>query len=288
MEGEIRAKGQLIDFFVMIPDSVSLKFRVSKKLSVLEVQELLDFLLMPSGNLFRVPPFKDTLFYQDTPLKPDVNVLTFGHNKAFLLEQRNYQSEHSGLLWTCKNHKEGRLLAGRTRLEKFNTHHKNCEIMFSDLLLSATSEGSKKLWGLNRDKNKRPYGCPRDQQAAEVSQPQVISDNPNPNQTLEEVEEVKTRSNCPIKVLHQLASESETDSEIESDLVRSKPLPRIRNLDPSNETVKNMTVIRQEMEDHLNGPQPGNGRFVPTEADIAWEKVNIIAPTALTKIRSLL
>ena len=54
---------------------------------------------------------------------------------------------------------------------------------------------------------------------------------------------------------------------------------RIRNLDPSNATVKNMTVIRHEMEDQLNGPQPGSGRFVLTEADKAWEKMNIIALT---------
>ena len=92
--------------------------------------------------------------------------------------------------------------------------------MFSDLLLNATSEGSKKLWGLNRDKNKRPYGCPKDQQPAEVCQPQVISD-PNPTQDVG-----KTRSGRLIKVLHKLLSESDIESETESETetVRSKPL----------------------------------------------------------------
>ena len=80
-----------------------------------------------------------------------------------------------------------------------------------------------------------------------------------------------------------MASESENKSQTESQTVKAKPLKssqiRIRNFDPSNATVTNMTVIWQEMEDQLNGPQPGSGRFVLTESDKAWEKMNIIALT---------
>ena len=101
MEGEVWDKKQLVDLFVIIPTCVVLMFRVSKNPSELKVQDLCEFLLQPTGNFFKVPYFRDTLFYKDAPLYPDTNVLTFGSNITFLLEERTYQLEHSGLLWTC-------------------------------------------------------------------------------------------------------------------------------------------------------------------------------------------
>ena len=105
-------------------------------------------------------------------------------------------------------------------------------------------------------------------------------------------DQVKTRSGRPMKVLHQLASESETESETETVTVRSKPVQsspaRIKNLDSNERTVSNMTEKRWRMEDKLNGSEPGNGKFFPTEEDKAWERVNFIAPTFARNKKSAL
>ena len=105
-------------------------------------------------------------------------------------------------------------------------------------------------------------------------------------------DQVKIRSGRPMKVLHQLVSESETESETETVTVRSKPVQsspaRIKNLDSNERTVSNMTEKRWRMEDKLNGSEPGNGKFFPTEEDKAWERVNIIAPTFARNKKSAL
>ena len=184
-EGEVWSKDNLQNFFVIIPGSTILLFRVANKsVEELKTQQLLEYLLQPTGLPFIVPHFQNRLYYKDTQLQPDVNLLNFSADKkgkgnvTFILEKPNLKLNHSGLLFTCEDC-EGeetsiqddnkKLLMGATRLERFEPNHTGHTLMFADLFnLNETlkNTGSKKRWGGNRDKNKKPYGCPKDQPAA--------------------------------------------------------------------------------------------------------------------------
>ena len=197
-EGEVWSRDNLLNFFVVIPGSTILQFRVAhKSVGELKTEELLEHLLKPTGLPFNVPPFKNKLYYKDAQLKPEVNLLSFSADKkgignvTFILEQHDFKLLHSGLLFTCEDC-EGeetsfeddnkKLLMGATRYERYEPKHDGHKLMYADLFKleeNTKNSGSKKNWGIgkSRDKNNKPWGCPKDQPAAAPQK--VVSQAPD-------------------------------------------------------------------------------------------------------------
>ena len=263
-EGEVWQKDELQNFYVIIPDYKILMFRVAhKSVKELMVQVLLDYLLLPTGNPFSTPAFKTKLFYKDVQLQPDVDVLTYGGNVTFILEQLNHQSNHSGLLFTCADcfeepntEDKPNLLMGTTRLEQFSWSHDGHRLLYSELY------SKKNKWGAVQDKHQKPYGCPANQS---VVTKKVVSQVTGPDLANEPkksaAQQLISRSGRQICRV-QLASDSESDHDHEQDKVgkqsvRSKSAtrkPRIKNLDRSADTNANMETIKLEMEERIKSP----------------------------------
>ena len=305
-EGEVWSKDNLLNFFVVIPESTILQFRVAhKSIGELKTKQLLDYLLTPTGLPFLVPAFKNKLYYRDAQLQPDVDVLSFPPaeekkgNVTFILEQQDMKLNHSGLLWTCSKC-EGEtsigddqtiLLKGYTKLEKFtkSKQHNGHTLQFSDLL------NGKSKWGCPQDKNVKPYGCPVDQPAAprkvvsQVPAATAISSQDSADEPTPLTAPPTTRSGRQRRLVYELGSDSESDVDHVEDMeqkrkVSSKPVPkqRIKNLDKNADTEGNMEAIRQEMGERMKVPISGK-KFIPNEADtilrikqirrFAWSKL---------------
>ena len=302
-KGEIwGTKDDLLNFFVVIPTSTIVMFRVAhESVGELTVECLLEYLLTPTGLPFNVPSFKNTIYYKDEMLNLDVDILNFSAdgkkkgNVTFILEQKNIEMNHSGLLWTCEtcegetsltdNNKK--LLMGNTRHGRFITKHKKHELKFSQLL-----EGRTK-WGTPQDKYTKPYGCPADHKSVpktkvdpkvpEVSLPDL------PAVTIQPAAGTTTRSGRHVKPIEQVESSVEADEDFDMEINEEQEKvkaprtirPTVRNFDPSEETVSNRETRRTIMQKRRETPLELG--FILNEDDKQFLKVHVIKPCLTEK-----
>ena len=96
------------------------------------------------------------------------------------------------------------------------------------------------------------------------------------------------------RIVHQLASESEEESDEEqattSKLPRKSKPPvskqKIKSCDNSADTKANAVARRTEMEQRLKIPLESKN-FLPNEADLEWEKLHILRPCFMDKNKKL-
>ena len=160
-------KDDLMDIFVVIPDTMFLMFRLQKGISIPE-KKLKNFVVQKWGGDLNNPK----LFFRASELKEDVG--NFARKKVpgggkpgkpvFILTCGCCEAEaHSGKLWHCRGCGQGFATKSFFDSQKHHPREESCQLWERKLLLDPQEK--KSVWGKSKDTLSFPYGAPGGKEA---------------------------------------------------------------------------------------------------------------------------
>ena len=309
----------LTEFFVILPGVTVIKFRLLKTSPfTLLPKDIVDYIL---GDPRWQTNDSSKLYFRGGELAPDDNLIHWNwdaQSRPTFILAPNPVLGHSGKLWTCTNERCGKpagnliMLGGWTHKEAYQSHLPKqsvgtCQLLYSDLLMLPKG---KRAWGKNTDyKGGNPSGCPPSQlspakrfrtvevKKAETMPIGTVSRPARPADIVKQPKNLDSDSDNPDNPDNPDDSDNSNPDENDQDILNRlseqasneranrqkahKPLPTFQ----SDEMIEmNRDQRRQTMEERLLGPSDLSV-FVPNEADLAFERKHILAPSMCHKNR---